>query len=987
MSDSESHQEHNGVSHEQEENHSVNNNQNNKKKVNKAVKSTVEAPSIFVSAIRSIFGFRKTSLTLFVVLAYGLVFIAVYLAKLNALSLPSKEPEILSSSWSDLQEISKHPHPYVSHANDELHDYLVERVKKLSGLKKYIEYSDDYKTSLSSFYIQRNTWDPSDNSGTLNYFESSNVLAKVEGKDPSLPAILLSAHYDSVPTAYGSTDDGAGVASLLGILEYYATSKQQPLRTIIFNINNNEEFGLYGAQAFFDHPWSQNASYFVNLEGTGTGERAILFRSTDYEIASHYKTARSPFGTSIFQQGFASRLVHSETDYKVYHEHGLRGIDIAFYKPRSLYHTKYDSIQQTSKNALWHMLSNALDVTKSLADSKTISDDEETQAVFFDILGLYFVVLPLTSLYIINIVLLTVIPITLLGFAVIIQKREIWDVGFSWVRIPISFALSGIGAKIVSDLIRFVNPLVISRDYTAPLLTVSATFLFINYVVLTVSQHIWPVHDFKLLITMEVFVILWASLVGATVSEKPPSIYTGFYLITILYSLYSVSVFLGLLGIALASPNREKIKVATYGSVSDEADEANNEQTNDENAPLLSNSIPNSDSEDVEEHEGEIIKGHPAHNSFTYDWSLQFLILVPITFLITYVSGDLILQGLNQTSQESLKSTNFVYQLILLFGTLLVTPLLGFSYKLNAWFAILLIIAIVGGGAKSLFEDPFTADSPLKLRFVQDINLNNASKPIVTVSGREGELEPILRDLPSVKQYNSKISCQSQGDGLQACSYEAERPYLFDGSSKSNDLDSYLKIDILKNGAEKNHSPFSPLTAEISIKAKENRYCSLSFNSTTFKSYEYGQSPIKIVRYFHDQKTNTSTIIDESKVKSENGRSKDDKGNDVFKWLPGIDGIQLHKLDWDQPSYHIGLQWIPDWLKDGEEEEPSDSPKNRLGIQISCFWGEYERESIIDGKGVRKIPAFDELLQYSPTTVSWTNRYEGLVKIDRYVEV
>ena len=41
---------------------------------------------------------------------------------------------------------------------------------------------------------------------------------------------------------------------------------------------------------------------------------------------------RYPYATSIFQQGFNNHVI--QTDYKVYKEAGLRGLDLAFYKPR-----------------------------------------------------------------------------------------------------------------------------------------------------------------------------------------------------------------------------------------------------------------------------------------------------------------------------------------------------------------------------------------------------------------------------------------------------------------------------------------------------------------------------------------------------------------------------------------------------------------------------------------------------------------------------
>ena len=40
-----------------------------------------------------------------------------------------------------------------------------------------------------------------------------NVLARLKGVDHS-KAVLLMSHYDSVPTAFGASDDGAGVAGM-----------------------------------------------------------------------------------------------------------------------------------------------------------------------------------------------------------------------------------------------------------------------------------------------------------------------------------------------------------------------------------------------------------------------------------------------------------------------------------------------------------------------------------------------------------------------------------------------------------------------------------------------------------------------------------------------------------------------------------------------------------------------------------------------------
>ncbi|ODV70817.1 Pff1p [Cyberlindnera jadinii NRRL Y-1542] len=928
--------------------------------------------SIFVKSFRALFGFRKTSLTIFVGLTLFLVFISLPLARDYALVVPSPEPSELTSAWFDLQKISHKPHPYVSHANDEVHDYLMERVTQLAKSSVLNITIDDDKASNLTYFDIHYLWKDGDaDFNPLHYFESSNILVKIEGKDSKLDGILLSAHYDSVGTSYGTTDDGAGVASLLGVLEHYALTGKQPLRTIVFNFNNNEEFGLYGAMSFFKHKWSKLVKYFINLEGTGTGERAALFRTTDYGVAQLYSSVRSPFGSSIFQQAFATGVIRSETDYRIYHENGLRGFDIAFYKPRDLYHTVADSIKHTSKGALWHMLGNTLDLTKSLANAKDISDDE-SGAVFFDVLGLQFFVTSLNALITANIVLLTIVPIALIFFGIIIHKRQIWTTGYSWFRLPISFALGLFFANAVNKSIYYLNGYIVSRNFISPLIAVSATFLLVNYGFLTISQSLAPVHDFKLIITLEVFVVLWVLLLYFTIREKTQVGITGAYLVTIIYALYSISTILGLFGIAVASQRKKPLNDNQYLQPGNVSTRTTDEF--DENTPLI-------DRDDVDEEE----EAHPEHNSFTYDWSLQYLVLVPIPLLLSYISVDASLVGLCQTIQESLHSGIVFYEVLLASGIALTVPLLSFAYKLNFLFAIVLILSIIIGGSESILQDPFTSGAPMKVRFAQTIDLDGTASPQVEILGRTGFLYDIISDLPSVKEHHENVTCTPSDDGNEICSYQsAERPYLFNGTLKDNSIESYLTVDILKT-KDSEASPYSPMKAEIRINVKENRNCLVTFNTSAYSPH-HGKSPVRVVTIYDSvNNVSLSSNLDSASSLS-NGFTVDSSGNKIFKWLSGIDQIALHKTNWNS-GYHLGLQWVPKWLEDGEDQPPSDSPLNKLGVHVTCHWGEWDDVSIVDGVSRRIIPAYDELLQYSPEATSISNLYEGLVKIDKYIEL
>ena len=90
-----------------------------------------------------------------------------------------------------------------------------------------------------------------------------NIVARVNGTNSSKP-ILLVAHYDSVSTGPGASDDGAAVAAFLETLR--ALKSGAPLKNdVIFLFTDGEENGLLGATAFVkEHPWAKDAGVVLN---------------------------------------------------------------------------------------------------------------------------------------------------------------------------------------------------------------------------------------------------------------------------------------------------------------------------------------------------------------------------------------------------------------------------------------------------------------------------------------------------------------------------------------------------------------------------------------------------------------------------------------------------------------------------------------------------------------------------------------------------
>src|SRR5205823_12140263 len=107
-----------------------------------------------------------------------------------------------------------------------------------------------------------------------------NIVARVPGTSNSR-ALMLAAHYDSVPTGPGASDDAAGVAALLETLR--ALKSSPPLKNdLVVVFSDAEELGLVGAHAFADeHPWMKDVGLVLNFEARGAGGPSLMFETSD----------------------------------------------------------------------------------------------------------------------------------------------------------------------------------------------------------------------------------------------------------------------------------------------------------------------------------------------------------------------------------------------------------------------------------------------------------------------------------------------------------------------------------------------------------------------------------------------------------------------------------------------------------------------------------------------------------------------------------
>jgi hypothetical protein len=111
------------------------------------------------------------------------------------------------------------------------------------------------------------------------YRDSANVVGRLEGREPSRPAIVISAHYDHLGirdgVIYPGADDNAsGVAAMLAVaVAMKARGTRHPL---VFAAFDGEELGLRGSKAFVRSTHRGAIALNVNLD--------MLSRSTRREI-------------------------------------------------------------------------------------------------------------------------------------------------------------------------------------------------------------------------------------------------------------------------------------------------------------------------------------------------------------------------------------------------------------------------------------------------------------------------------------------------------------------------------------------------------------------------------------------------------------------------------------------------------------------------------------------------------------------------------
>lgn len=941
-------------------------------------------------ALSNPFAFTRSPVTILTSVIYAALIIVLVVIQVDLPSTPSSPTPIkginLTEAWEDLQLLTAQYHPYNSHRNDFVHDWLISRIEDIlknnnaSSSAAYI--FDDQLSNLTS---SASGVAALKKSGISVYFEGTNIITYIrgteddksewwteeDGKPSERHGVMVNAHYDSVSTGYGSTDDGVGVISILQLIRYFTTSGNKPRVGLVLLLNNGEEDFLNGARAFGQHPMSKFVNTFLNLEGAGAGGRATLFRSTDEEVTRAYAKSPHPFGTVISGDAFERGLVRSQTDYVVFNgAFGYRGLDVAFIGPRARYHTDQDDSRHTGQKALWHMLSAAVATTQELAGDAAITPETEShRSIWFDLMGRGFVVLRSHTFFALSVTLLVVGPIVLfLTLAALSRVDKLYLFSgtrnvhtsegdnpvalYGWrgaFRFPFVVLFASAGPIALAYLLFKENEEIVhSSPWPIWAMMVSA-FAFVAWFLSRFADYVRPSALTRAYAFGWICLGWWLILIVALVHEEQFHLSGGYFSLFFSASAF-LATWLSYLELFSLPKKRKYCREKLYGddtsptsrtvsppgsSRRTEEEDGNEEEDATEQSSLLrsggrsaraykTQSRPEDESVSVSGIKEKLVAKHDEQewsaSMWDWMWLLQILAIVPINVILLGQLGFYLVEALHQTGQDG--SSAFIVYL----GTAIITifmfsPIVPVIHRFSWHIPIFLLLVLIGTLVYNLLAFPFSSQNRLKLYFQQQIDLENGNNT-VSLLGLSPFVKVAISDIPSAA--GQDLHCVHL-ENRETCSWTGPSPQV----NGTNGY-TYLKSPYrgwLKYNASIVADSKSSTKARINISGQNTRACKLLFDSPVSGVYVHGQAP-------------------------------------EDKRLPpvpeqGSSELRLWSRTWDR-------QWTVDVEWDSKEHGKSLSGK------AVCLWSD------VNQKGT--IPAFDEVKHYVPVWVAITKAADGLVE-------
>lgn len=273
-----------------------------------------------------------------------------------------------------------------------------------------------------------------------------NVVATRAGREPEAGAVLVMAHYDSVPCSPGASDDGVGTAAAVEAARAIAAGA--PLkRTVVLVLTDGEEAGLLGADAFVNqHPLARTVRGTVNIDSRGGAGPSAMFETSAgnaWLIGLLARHAQRPVTSSLFYEVY--RRMPNDTDFTTV-KGRAHGVNFANIARVATYHTPLDTLENADLGTLQHHGDQALAMVRALADAGPEIDaprDRARDAVWFDVLASFVVRWPASASLGLSLLALSLVA----GWTI---RLRAWGVGFA---APLAALVAAVVASLVAGAV------------------------------------------------------------------------------------------------------------------------------------------------------------------------------------------------------------------------------------------------------------------------------------------------------------------------------------------------------------------------------------------------------------------------------------------------------------------------------------------------------------------------------------------------------
>ena len=271
-----------------------------------------------------------------------------------------------------VEEIARESHPMGSEANAKVRQMLVEKLKGL-GIEAEVQ--------------ERREGDQPER----------NIVARVDGRGPrGKKAVLICAHYDSSPNGPGAGDNASGVSAILESLRALEAGPP-PERDLIILIDDGEERGLLGARLFVEeHRWAKEVGVVLNFDARGNHGPSIMFETSarnGWLIRQFAEASPHPVATSLSMDIY--RLMPNDTNLTIFKNAGLDGLNFAFSRGLSYYHSADDTPANLDPRTLQHQGENLLALARHFGQIG-LEDVRGDDVVYFSVLSRKVFFYPIT---------------------------------------------------------------------------------------------------------------------------------------------------------------------------------------------------------------------------------------------------------------------------------------------------------------------------------------------------------------------------------------------------------------------------------------------------------------------------------------------------------------------------------------------------------------------------------------------------------------